>query len=76
MHCIKPRALENEEEIKSITFKDELKVIGEKLGGAQDDFGISIIPVMLEWVVLGFAGLYFLFKKKSLFSDRINCLCK
>lgn len=65
MFRIKPSILENEEEIKSITFKDELKIIGKKLGGAQNDCGVTIIPVMLEWVVLGFAGLYFLFKKKS-----------
>lgn len=37
MFCIKTRSLENKEEIKSITFKDELKIIGKKLGGAQDD---------------------------------------
>lgn len=58
MICIKTRALENKEEVKSITFKDELKIIGKKLGGAQNDCAITVIPVMLEWVVLGFAGLY------------------
>ena len=57
MFCIKTRALENKEEIKSITFKDELKIIGKKLGGALNDCVITIIPIMLEWVVLGFVTL-------------------
>lgn len=61
MFCIKTRALENKEEIKSITPKDELKIIGKKLGGAQNDCVITIIPIMLEWVVLGFVILQFLF---------------
>lgn len=57
MFCIKTRTLENKEKIKSITFKDEFKIIGKKLGGAQNDCVITVIPVMLEWVVLGFAVL-------------------
>lgn len=64
MFCVKPRTLKNEEEIKSITFKDGPKIIDKKLGGAQNDYGITIIPVMLEWMVLDFASSYFLFLKK------------
>lgn len=36
MFCTKSRSLENKDEIKSITFKDELDIIGKKLGGAKN----------------------------------------
>lgn len=44
MFCTKTRSLENKDEIKSITFKNELGIIGKNLGGAKNDCGITIIP--------------------------------
>ena len=43
MFCTKTISLENKEKIKSITFKDELNIIGKKFGGAKNDCGITII---------------------------------
>ena len=44
MFCTKTVSLENKDKIKSITFKDELNIIGQKFGGAKNDCGITIIP--------------------------------
>lgn len=69
MFCIKTRHLENKEEIKSITFKDELKIIDKKLGGAQNDCNnynpckAGVGGVVFCWFIL------FIEKKKNLFGD-------
>lgn len=38
------RSLESKDEVKSVTFKDELGITGKKLGSAKNDCGITLIP--------------------------------